>query len=171
VRNKATLLAATVLIAGTEVEAQNSAIDRAAWLAGCWELRAPGRVTTEMWMAPAGGAMFGASRTVAGNAVRESEYLRIAARGDTLIYTAIPSGQTETHFRTTSTSSSPIVFENLAHDFPQRIIYRRVGADSLVARIEGPGPNNTTRGLDFPMRRVNCTTPPPPLPPAPPPTP
>jgi hypothetical protein len=118
-----------------------------------------------MWMAPAGGAMLGASRTVVGTAVRESEYLRISASGDTLIYTAIPSGQTATQFRTTSTSSTPIVFENPAHDFPQRIIYRRVSADSLVARIEGPGPNNTTRGADFPMRRVDCVTPP--APPAP----
>jgi hypothetical protein len=139
-------------------DAQSAAINRAAWLAGCWELRAPGRLTTEMWMAPAGGAMFGASRTVIGTAVRESEYLQIAARGDTLIYTAIPSGQTATQFKTTGTASTPIVFENLAHDFPQRIIYRRVSADSLVARIEGPGPNNTTRGSDFPMRRVDCVT-------------
>jgi hypothetical protein len=29
------------------------------------------------------------------------------------------------------------VFENLAHDFPQRIIYSRAG-DQLTARIEGP---------------------------------
>jgi hypothetical protein len=50
------------------------------------------------------------------------------------------------------------VFENPAHDFPQRIIYRRLSPDSLVARIEGPGPNNTTRGIDFPMRRVNCSS-------------
>ena len=28
------------------------------------------------------------------------------------------------------------VFENLAHDFPQRVIYRRCGED-LCARIEG----------------------------------
>ncbi len=162
-------LAGAMTSVAADAAAQGSVIDRAAWLAGCWELRAPGRVTTEMWMAPAGGAMFGASRTVVGSAVRESEYLRINARGDTLIYTAIPSGQTETQFKTTSTSTSPIVFENLVHDFPQRIIYRRAGADSVIARIEGPGPNNTTRGSDFPMRRVNCLTPPAPPPPAPPP--
>ena len=29
-----------------------------------------------------------------------------------------------------------VIFENLEHDFPQRIIYRREG-DRLIARIEG----------------------------------
>ena len=35
-----------------------------------------------------------------------------------------------------------VVFENLEHDFPQRIIYRRQG-DLMVARIEGDGPGET----------------------------
>lgn len=137
-----------------------SSVDRAGWLAGCWELRAPNRVTMEMWMPPLGGQMLGASRTVVGNAVREFEVLRLTARGDTLVYTAIPSGQRETDFLSVSATSTELVFENLAHDFPQRVIYRRIGTDSVVARVEGPGPNNTTRGFDLPMRRASCTTPP-----------
>ncbi|MGH8854313.1 MAG: hypothetical protein ACREWI_08545 [Telluria sp.] len=43
------------------------------------------------------------------------------------------------------------MFENPAHDFPQRIIYRRVGDTGLHARIEGKG-----KGIDFPMRRTAC---------------
>jgi hypothetical protein len=126
------------------------------WLAGCWERRAPERVTLEMWMRPEGELMLGASRTVAGGLTREFEQLRLEARGDTLIYTAVPSGQKETAFRSNQLSDSGFVVENPAHDFPQRISYRRRGADSLVARIEGPGPNGT-RGIDFPMQRVSCT--------------
>jgi Tol biopolymer transport system component len=138
-------------------QAQQSPIDRLSWLAGCWELRAPDRVTMEMWMPPMGGTMLGASRTVIGTVTREFEQLRISTRGDTLVYTAIPSGQKETDFKTTATSAVPIAFENLAHDFPQRIIYRQAGPDSVIARVEGPGANNTTRGQNFPMRRASCT--------------
>jgi hypothetical protein len=72
------------------------------------------------------------------------------------VYTAIPSGQSETHFRSTTVSVSEVVFENRAHDFPQVIRYRRVGADSLVARVEGPGAGGGSRGIDFPMARVGC---------------
>src|SRR5688572_20343661 len=88
---------------------QGSAIDRAAWLAGCWELRAANRVTMEMWMPPAGGVMLGASRTTVGAVAREFEHLRLSARGDTLVYTAIPSGQRETDFKASTASNQLLV--------------------------------------------------------------
>ena len=49
-----------------------------------------------------------------------------------------------------------MIFSNPAHDFPQWIIYRLRGSDSLVARIEGTR-NGQLRGIDFPMRRTGCT--------------
>jgi len=36
---------------------------------------------------------------------------------------------------------------NPGHDFPQVISYRRVASDSLVARIEGPGPQGMRNGM------------------------
>ncbi len=154
------MLAGMILmgIATSALGAQDTALGRAGWLAGCWEMRTPNRVTMEMWMPPMGDLMVGASRTVAGTIARAFEHLRLRAHGDTLVYTAIPSGQRETDFRSTAVSADSLVFENPAHDFPQRIVYRRSGADSLVARVEGPGPNGTTRGFDLPMQRVSCTT-------------
>ena len=140
-----------------DVSAQAGSVERVGWMMGCWELRAGSRMTTEMWMPPAGGMMVGGSRMIVGGATREFEHLRVTSRGDTLVYTALPSGQSETQFRSTTVSATEVVFENRAHDFPQVIRYRRAGTDSLIARIEGPGPNNTTAGTDFPMRRVSCT--------------
>jgi hypothetical protein len=125
------------------------------WLAGCWELRTARRTTVEMWMPPDGGLMLGASRTVAGGIAREFEHLRLQQRGDTLTYTAIPSGQRETSFRATHVSDSGLTVENPAHDFPQRIIYTRRGTDSLVARVEGPSETGT-RGFTLAMGRVEC---------------
>jgi hypothetical protein len=124
----------------------------------------------EMWMPPLGNSMMGSSRTVVGAATRAFEHLRISMRGDTLVYTALPQGQNSTDFKATTSSNMSVTFENRAHDFPQVIMYRRVGADSLIARVEGPGPNNTTRGFSIPMRRVDCTAVPAAPPPAPPPT-
>lgn len=46
-----------------------------------------------------------------------------------------------------------VTFENPAHDFPRRIIHRRVGADSLVARVEGVR-SGRAHGVDFAYRRV-----------------
>lgn len=134
-------------------------LQRAAWFAGCWEMRTASRTTIEMWMPPTADLMLGASRTVINGAVREFEQIQLRAAGDTLIYSALPSGQSLTHFRSTRITSDTITFENLQHDFPQRIVYWRRGTDSLIARVEGPGPNNTTRGFSVPMRRVDCTQP------------
>jgi hypothetical protein len=128
------------------------------WLAGCWERRTGNLETLEMWMPPAGALMLGASRTLADGALREYEQLILRAEGGKLIYTASPSGQETASFTSTAVTDSSFIVENPQHDFPQRIIYRRRGADSLVARIEGPG-SSGTRGFDFPMRRVACAVP------------
>ncbi|NUQ11929.1 MAG: PD40 domain-containing protein [Gemmatimonadaceae bacterium] len=158
------LALAAIVLPGAAAIAQSGPLARAAWLAGCWELRAPDRVTLEMWMPPLGDLMLGASRTTVGAATSEYEHLRLKVERDRLIYTAVPSGQREASFTSTALSDSLLVFENPAHDFPQRIIYRRRGADSMVARIEGPGPGGP-RAVQFPYRRTGCLTATPPSPP------
>ena len=134
----------------------SSSIARAAWMAGCWESRSGTRVVEEIWMAPAAGLMLGGGRTVAGGVLRTFEHLRIQAVGDTLVYTAIPYRQQQTEFKGVP-GDGVLTFENLAHDFPQRIIYRRNSADSITARVEGPGANGAAKGFDVAMKRVTCS--------------
>ena len=100
--------------------------------------------------------MLGMSRTVRGDSTLvEFEELRIFGRGGRLVYHAEPSGQTPTDFETRSSSDTLVTFENPAHDFPQRVIYRRRGQDSLLARIEGTS-GGRTRGVDFAYARARC---------------
>jgi hypothetical protein len=51
-------------------------------------------------------------------------------------FTAYVRGQPATPFVLKPGPAGEATFENLAHDFPQRIIYRKCGED-LCARIEG----------------------------------
>jgi hypothetical protein len=125
-------------------------------LKGCWRTTAEGRQTTEHWLKPGGRTMLGMSRTIAGDQTVEFEFMRIQQEENGAVYLmAIPSGQKEARFKLTKASAKEIVFENPAHDFPQRVIYRFDGKDSLLGRIEG-----TTKGKekssDFPMKRVPC---------------
>ena len=71
-----------------------------------------------------------------------------------LVFISHPSGQPEDSFPMIRLTETEVVFENLAHDFPQRIIYRREKT-ALRARIEGTE-NGRTRGIDFPMNRMPC---------------
>ena len=127
-----------------------------AWLTGCWtpEGGEPGSV--EHWLPPAGGSMLGVGRTVKNGKTVDHEFMqiRLAASGK-LVFIALPAGQSEATFTAVSVTKNEAIFENLQHDFPQRVIYRSVPGERLEARIEGMR-DGKLRGIDFPMKRVPC---------------
>ena len=127
-------------------------VDRLVWLAGCWTMPRAKGLTEEHWMPPAGGTMLGMSRTISDGRTVEHEFIRIAPVNGVLSYVAQPSGQREATFALVSLTDDAVVFENAAHDFPQRISYRRTGDTSLTARIEGTV-DGQPRSRDFPYRR------------------
>lgn len=129
-------------------------IDRLGFIAGCWTLTRPnGTKIEEQWLAPSGGAMLGMSRSVRDAKLREFEFMRILPGADgRLQYVAIPSGQAEAAFPVKEIAENAVTFENPQHDFPQRILYRLVDKDTLVARIEGSVAGQA-RAADFPYSR------------------
>jgi len=128
-----------------------------AWLSGCWEGNyANGRTVSEQWMKPLGNVMMGMSRTVKDGKTIAFENVRLEQADDGSInYIANPSGQQEARFRLVGLAGTKVVFENLQHDYPQRIIYELVSPDSLSARIEGTI-DGKTKESGFPYRRVKC---------------
>jgi hypothetical protein len=134
---------------------QSIGIQRLSWLQGCWEIMSAERSIEEQWMTPRGKSMVGISRTVRGGNLAEYELMVLREQGDQLAYEAHPSGQPAATFLSKSVSDSSALFENLEHDFPQRIGYRREGANSLLAWIEG-SLNGQLRRIDFPYRRAVC---------------
>ena len=52
-------------------------------------------------------------------------------------------------------SEDKVVFENLKHDFPQRIIYRLKAGGNFAASIGGKV-NGKVRTVNFAMRRIDC---------------
>lgn len=129
------------------------------WLAGCWAQSGREAGSVEQWMAPAGGLMLGMARILKNGRVVEFEFMQIRADADgKLSFIAQPQGKPPTEFgllRHKDGEGAEAVFENAAHDFPQRVIYRREAADRLVARIEGTM-KGKERGIDFPMQRAAC---------------
>ena len=134
-------------------------VDSLAWIAGCWEQSTARSTTREHWSRPAGGAMMGVSFTVqkaaTGDVASSYEFLRIHTKGGVAVYSALPSGQAATDFPLKTQDASSVTFENPTHDFPQRIIYRKQGTDSLVARVEGTR-NGTPSGFNIAFKRTPC---------------
>jgi hypothetical protein len=125
------------------------------WMAGCWSGQQGPMTFEEQWTKPVGGNMLGLARMLKGGKVVFTEFLRIDARNDTLVYTPrIGTKQGPVEFTLKSQSDTQVVFENPKHDFPQRIIYVR-NVDGLHARIEGIE-KGKHRAQDFPMKSVAC---------------
>lgn len=130
-------------------------IDRVAWLQGCWESVSPQRTVEEQWMSPRGHSMIGVGRTVRGDRLVDYEFVVLREQEGQLAYQAHPSGQPSAKFLSRTVSDTEVLFENPAHDFPQRVGYRRDGPDALLAWIEGTR-DGQARRVEFPYRRVTC---------------
>jgi hypothetical protein len=127
-------------------------------MAVCWERTNAAKtlLVSEQWMKPAGTSMLGMGRTVQDGRTSDYEYMRIEQRDDGIFFVAQPlANSTETSFKMKSLQPGIVIFENLAHDFPQRVIYNFTKTDSLKARIEGRM-NGQSRGIDFPFVRTKC---------------
>jgi Domain of unknown function (DUF6265) len=129
-------------------------VERVVWLQGCWAMESNGRLVEEQWLAPRASSMLGVGRTTRGTTLVDYEMVLIRERGDQLAYEAHPADQQPALFMSTAIGERSIVFENLKHDFPQRVGYERKG-DRLAAWIEGPD-NGKTRRIDFAYERVSC---------------
>ena len=148
------LLIAILLLFAPVAQSGAPSIKDVAWITGCWETTRNGRHITEQWMPPEGGTMMGMARTVASGKTSAWEFLIIREGTRGLDYVGKPSGQAEATFTAAHVSGSEVAFENPAHDFPQRIIYRRSG-DALTAITEGPS-NGQVRRIEFPYQKASC---------------
>lgn len=108
------------------------------WLAGHWCGGTEQRRIEEVWLPQAGGALLGMSRTLAGNSTESFEFMRLVPSGKDAGFHVQPNGVPATVFTIARQGRGRVVFENPAHDFPNRIEYRREG-EALHAVISGPG--------------------------------
>ena len=102
------------------------------------------------------GTMLGMGRTTsATKGLAEYELTLIKQDGARLLYEAHPSGQPATTFTATVANGDSVIFAAPGHDFPQRVAYRRIGRDSVLAWIDGTM-KGAQRRIEFPYRRVAC---------------
>ncbi|WP_300602079.1 DUF6265 family protein [Niabella sp.] len=133
-------------------------IRNAEWLAGTWENRvAPGKIIYETWTRSGDAALTGKSYMLKEKDTLLFETVKLVEKNGRLLYIATVPRQNNGEpvvFTSKTVSETELIFENPEHDFPQRIRYTRVGADSLLAEISGTK-NGNERKQSFPMKRVH----------------
>jgi len=125
---------ASLLVA---VSAGATTVEDLKWMAGTWEGTKNGVHSEEIWTAPSGGLLIGMHRDVKDGRAVGFEFFRIQVHAGAITYLSQPGGQPVTPFPLKESSANRVVFENLAHDFPQRVIYWQTKPNELHARIEG----------------------------------
>jgi hypothetical protein len=116
-----------------------------AWIAGEWSGMSGTSTIEERWTPGNGGSMLAVSRTHrAGGPMTAFEFLCIAERRGSLVYTAMPNARTPaTDFMLTARDATSVTFENPAHDYPKKIRYARLADGSLEATISGAANQRT----------------------------
>lgn len=115
-----------------------------AFLAGVW--RTADGSAEEHWTPPRAGSMLGCGRTVQDGRTVFFEFLRLSAEDGEVVYHASPVGLPSTPFTLVHSEDGLVVFENLEHDFPQRVVYLLRADGTLQARVES---DDGARGSDF----------------------
>lgn len=125
------------------------------WIVGDWVLAdAEGRLV-EHWSRVNDTLMQGHSYQLVNGDTVFSETMECYRSGDEVFLVPTVPGQNEGQpvvFRMDAHAGDSVSFVNPQHDFPSRIVYRKVGSDSLIASIEGTI-EGVRRRQDFPMKR------------------
>jgi hypothetical protein len=130
-----------------------------AFMAGCWRGATPwGTTIEEFYTTPSANLILGVTRYVRDGRAVDFEFTRIDQTDSGAVITPHPKGVRSVSFAPKVVESNRAVWENAAHDFPQCILYTRVSADTLVARIEGKTPRGE-RALEWRMARTTCGAP------------
>ncbi len=132
------LLVAGLSLGIHPVAAADLDLGKLAWLEGTWEGVTNGIAMEETWSSPVGGGLIGMHKDTKAGRMVSFEFFRVVQRDTSgVCYLASPLGRQPVAFCAIELTDRRVVFENLQHDFPQRVMYWLEPDGRLHARIEG----------------------------------
>ncbi len=131
------LLATALMASALFNSAHAQKIDQLAWMTGTWAQVKESETVRESWLGPQGKLLVAVNLTHSQRRGAAFEFLRIAETASGLSYYGSPQGKTPVEFKLKEMGEKKVTFENLGHDFPQRILYWMAADGAMHARIEG----------------------------------
>ena len=125
-------------------------------LQGAWMMEGKEKIYGERWIKLPGDSLRGWGYSIKQKDTSFLEEVILTRKDGKWTYTPRTIGQGDGNpvtFTLTGGKQGTYVFENPAHDFPRRIIYRFVGQDSIHASIDD-GSGSAEARMDFYYRRV-----------------
>jgi hypothetical protein len=121
------------------------------WIEGRW-MTDDSAYHENWWMT--GDSITGEGFTMTRGDTTFREELVITTINNRVVYKALlPSQKVEkvVHFKLTSSQPDSLVFENMMHDFPNRIIYLKKPGDRVSIRVESA---DGERGFNIDMKKI-----------------
>ena len=136
-------------------------LEAANWLIGKWGNSENGIDATEIWARENDSVYTGISYSIRDKKDTVSlERIRLEKQNDKLVYVPVVKEQNAgevVKFTLTSSVGQQLIFENPEHDFPQKVSYKLITKDSLIAEISGIY-KGKERSEKFPMHRMELKT-------------
>lgn len=150
------LIATPLLLLTPLPSRQGNDLARVAFLTGCWTGPSRGGGTIEeFYTAATGDRMLGATRYLRGGKVTDFEFTQVVAAEAGPVMIPQPKGNPPEPFPWKEGDGTFATWDRGGSDFPQRVAYRAIGGDSLIAAIEGAA-NGQPRRIEWRMHRVKC---------------
>ena len=125
------------------------------WLVGNWEQKLPDGILTETWTKENDSMLSGVSYFINAKDTIHFESIKLEQKKQELNYGSTVIGQNNDEcvdFKLTSATENIYVFENPEHDYPQKIAYKKVSSDRLIAIISGKMQGKQSQE-SFPMKK------------------
>jgi len=132
------------------------AVENANWLIGRWENNSAEGNLSEFWTKANDSTLLGESYFAIKNDTVFGEKVELMQTGKDFVYEVSVAKQNDEKpvpFKLTKSSETEMIWENPAHDYPNKIVYQKVGNDSLVAEIFGTK-DGKAKSEVFKMKKV-----------------
>lgn len=119
-------------------------LEKMNWLVGHWEQKLPDGTLLENWQVKNDSTLTGQSFFVNSKDTVHFENIILTQKANQIIYIATVEGQNNDepiNFKQTTDIKNIFIFENSKHDYPQKIIYKKVNENNLIVTISGKQDN------------------------------
>ncbi len=123
-------------------------IEKMNWLLGSWEQKIPEGLLTETWKKDNDSTFSGETYFINPKDTVHFESIQLVQKEEELTYIATVPGQNNdepVEFKMTSDANNSFIFANPAHDYPQKIVYNKINATSLLSIISGKQQGKSTQ--------------------------
>ena len=133
-------LASLLLVISCKKDNLADKLNPAQWIIGSWEQKTDKGILTETWQRQNDSVFVGSCYFINESDTLHRETILLEQRADSITYSANVKGQNNDKavpFRLTTANTNSLVFENLTHDYPQKIVYQKNKSNGLVVTISG----------------------------------